>query len=250
MPRPLKTAPLDTRAARARLPVREKPHFQPVDRGLHLGYVKSKTGGSWIARRYAGNERYHFTKLGRADDTQAADGAAILSYHQALAAARTLTAAEAEQARLDEIGPPISVKDAVAEYVALRSARAHDRGDCASQLKRHVLGHAIANADLRTITDATLAAWRTGLAAKGLSAGSEKRVASDLRAALNAAAGLHRKQLPPDIDATIRHGLRMQDRRPSSGREPQGLATSDIRRLIQAAHEIDAAGGWSAIWSD
>src|ERR1700758_4777592 len=77
MPRATKDARLDTAAARARLPVRKKPHYRLIDAGLHVGYYRGTKGGSWIARRYLGTGSYETERLGLADDGREADGAVV-----------------------------------------------------------------------------------------------------------------------------------------------------------------------------
>lgn len=42
--------PIHTPEARSRLPVRSKPYFQPLRKGLHLGYRKNKGPGRWVVR--------------------------------------------------------------------------------------------------------------------------------------------------------------------------------------------------------
>jgi integrase len=88
MPRATKDSRLDTAAARARLPARKKPHYRLIDAGLHVGYYRGATGGSWIARRYLGTGSYETHRLGLADDGRAADGVAVLTFSQAQTKAR------------------------------------------------------------------------------------------------------------------------------------------------------------------
>ncbi len=71
---------LDSPTARSKLKAQAKPYFRAIDRGLHLGYRKGKTGGTWVARRYLGEERYAVEALGRADDRQAANGSTVLTF--------------------------------------------------------------------------------------------------------------------------------------------------------------------------
>jgi hypothetical protein len=68
---------LATRSARLRLPARAKPYWRVIEQGLHVGYRRRGTGGTWIARRR--NERgvYRETKLGLADNLQDANGDTI-----------------------------------------------------------------------------------------------------------------------------------------------------------------------------
>ncbi len=42
--------PIHTPEARSRLPTRSKPYFQPLRKGLHLGYRKNKGPSRWVVR--------------------------------------------------------------------------------------------------------------------------------------------------------------------------------------------------------
>jgi integrase len=133
MPRSARRTSLETRTARLANRVRHAPYFVKIAKGLHLGYYRGTTSGSWLARRYRGKGTYENAALGAADDTLDADGVEVLDYWQAQAAAKSW----AEQERLVEAGVvqrgPYTVRQAVADYLeeirtekkpdALRSAR-------------------------------------------------------------------------------------------------------------------------------
>src|SRR5262245_32035434 len=55
---------LMTAKGRAALPVQHKPHWAPLERGLHLGLYKGERGSKWVARMYVGAGRYEETTLG------------------------------------------------------------------------------------------------------------------------------------------------------------------------------------------
>src|SRR5215475_9799252 len=113
MPRTTPSEKIQTRAARARLPLQRKPHWLCLRPGaLHLGYVKrsADAAGHWTTRRYNGGGAYKVTRLpGLADDFEAADGGGVLSFAQAqdLALRPTLQAAPAT----------LTVAQALADYV-------------------------------------------------------------------------------------------------------------------------------------
>lgn len=88
MAKRVRDAVLDSPTARAKLKQQPKPYFRAIDRGLHLGYRKGKTGGAWVARRYLGDERYAVEALGHADDRKTANGTTVLTFHQAQDRAR------------------------------------------------------------------------------------------------------------------------------------------------------------------
>ena len=68
MARTVREATLSTRSARLRLAVAAKPYWRVIEQGLHLGYRRRATGGTWIARRRTAEGIYRETKLGLADD--------------------------------------------------------------------------------------------------------------------------------------------------------------------------------------
>ena len=54
MPRQIKAGTLETRSARLRLPVDQKPLFVKLAVGVFLGYRRNHTDGSWVVRGPAG----------------------------------------------------------------------------------------------------------------------------------------------------------------------------------------------------
>jgi hypothetical protein len=62
----VRDAALMTRSARLRLAVQTKPYWRVIEQGLHLGYRRRVTGGTWIARRRDERGVYHESKVGLA----------------------------------------------------------------------------------------------------------------------------------------------------------------------------------------
>ena len=62
MPRQIKAGTLETRSARLRLPVDQKPLFVKLAVGVFLGYRRNLTDGSWVVRGAAAKGHY-WTKL-------------------------------------------------------------------------------------------------------------------------------------------------------------------------------------------
>ena len=92
---------LESRRARWGLAPRRKPYWHTLDQGGQLGYYKGTQSRLWIARFCGGKGRYAEQRVGLADDLEEADGAAVLDFEQAQAAARNWLAAQAvEQAAL------------------------------------------------------------------------------------------------------------------------------------------------------
>jgi hypothetical protein len=51
MARTVREASLATRSARLRLAINSKPYWRVIEQGLHLGYRRRATGGTWIVLR-------------------------------------------------------------------------------------------------------------------------------------------------------------------------------------------------------
>lgn len=247
----VRDAVLDSPTARAKLKAQAKPYFRAIDRGLHLGYRKGKTGGTWVARRYLGDERYAVEALGRADDRQEANGTTVLSFHQAQDRARDRVREVEEADRLAAFGPAISVRDAVSAYIETREAketRTKDGvgliRDSRSRLTKHVLSDtALADKLLQALTADDLHKWRRRLAV-ALADGTVRRTVNDFKAALNAAIRRQGDQLPATIATTVRNGLAATSTATPVAREAQILPDADLRRIVTAAAEVDAAGAW------
>lgn len=110
---------LETRNARRSLKIRAKPYWRALDKGLHLGYRRRATGGSWIVRRFTESGRYAESKLGLADDFQDADAVKTLDYCQAQEAARKWYHTETRiEAGIEEPQNGIyTVEDALRDYL-------------------------------------------------------------------------------------------------------------------------------------
>jgi integrase len=241
---------LDSRTAREKLKPSGKPYFRPLELNLHLGYRKGKHGGKWVMRRYIGDEKYVVETIGAADDFADADGAEVLTFHQAQAKARERAQALAEEARIASLGPAITVRTAIEDYLTARDTReAKDHGDrglkrdARSRLRKHVLkaDKKLAAKPLAALTTNDLAKWREDLR---MAAGSAQRTVNDFKAALNAAARRAKAALPATIRDTIKDGLATVNAAPAAAREAQVLPDADVRAIISAACEIDAEGEW------
>jgi integrase len=131
MARTVRDATLASRSARLRLAVVSKPYWRVLEQGLHLGYRRRATGGSWIARRRGERGIYREAKLGLADDLQDADDKIAFDFSQAQRAARTWWAREQRlESGLDAAAKgPYTVAQAMADYLddyRRRGGRASD----------------------------------------------------------------------------------------------------------------------------
>lgn len=130
-----------TRTSRAGLPSSDAPEWEVLGPGIRLGYRAGRgtrgQGGSWLAASRTADGKRVQTRLGRADDTVAADGAAVLTHEQAKDAAR----AWAKSLRLaPDAQPALTVADAVERYLEARTAEGMKAVyDARSRARVHVL---------------------------------------------------------------------------------------------------------------
>ncbi len=165
MARLLRDAKLETRTARARLPIGPKPYFRRLEIGFHLGYRRLSGAGTWIARRFAQDGRYREIRLGVADDTQDADGVAILDYGQAQKVAREWWRAELRREEgHDTRSGPFTVADAVADYLKAYERRG---GKAVYETRRAAETHilpALGGAPVAKLTARKIEDWHHRLA--------------------------------------------------------------------------------------
>jgi integrase len=76
------TPRIQTREARSKLTARDRPYYVELRRGLHLGYRKGTTAGSWLVREHR-DGRFIKRRIGTTDDHLPADGVSVLTWAQA-----------------------------------------------------------------------------------------------------------------------------------------------------------------------
>lgn len=129
MSRSTDDAPLTTKAARERLPQRDKPYWRAIEGGLAVGYRRGARGGTWLVRRVLPGGRYSQGQIGRADDTLTADGQTVLDFKQASKAAaawaeRAIRVAEGLEPEPNATpAKPYTVADALDAYLAELAGR-------------------------------------------------------------------------------------------------------------------------------
>jgi integrase len=241
MARHIRNPKIESRAARAKLKRSAKPTYFDLGGKLHLGYRKGKGAGRWVMRVYIGGEKYTTQTLAEADDLADANGFTVLNFDQAQDRARECMNALDDAARIKAFGPVVSVADAAVAYEAERGATARDaRG----KLKHLIADAALAATPLAALTAADLAQWRAGLLDQMREA-SARRVVNDAKACLNAAVKRHAEKLPPSMRDTIRNGLAApRGVQVDNARERQILTVADVRRLVDAALQIDEEQRW------
>src|SRR5215472_8980407 len=125
MARRVRDPRLETRTARLRLPVAHRPVFVPIARGLALGYRRTRNSGTWTVSASDGRGgKGPESKIGVADDYEAADGKAILEYWQAQDLARTFARDERHDGK-----PSVTVDEALTDYENDLRVRSRDLGN-------------------------------------------------------------------------------------------------------------------------
>lgn len=258
---------------REKLKSRTKPYWRLIEKDLHLGYRKGLRDRVWVMRRYLGGGKYGEERIGDADDTLDANGDRVLTFDQAQERVRDRARAMAEAAKLEALGPAITVADALDEYCVAREKReAKSRGvvgikkDARSRLSRHVLHGpkgddgthkgkgpeggspdggerltALAKKRLATLTSEDLSSWRQSL---NMVPASARRTANDFKAALNAAARRYSARLPDRFRDVVKDGFAVETAETPVAREAQILPDADVRALIEAAWLVDAEDEW------
>lgn len=166
MGRTVREAALASRTARLRLAVSNKPYWHALEQGLHLGYRRRSTGGSWIARRRNDEGIYREAKLGLADDLEDANGETILDFSQAQRAARTWCA---NTQRLDSgfatvSTGPYTVARAIADYLEDNRRRSGNATEgIESVVRRNVLPE-LGLLQVTKLTTPRLLDWHRGIA--------------------------------------------------------------------------------------
>jgi integrase len=156
--RTIRDSKLETRAARARLPVGRKAHWRtlvPGAQAVHLGYRRNRAEepGKWLVRRYIGAKQYRTAPpLGIADDFS--DDA--MSFAEAQRAALA-------SATIPKGGANLTVADAIGTYVAwLKVHRA--TGDEAEGKANKLILPKLGKLRVADLTTAGLNKWRDALA--------------------------------------------------------------------------------------
>jgi hypothetical protein len=150
MARSVRSASLETRATRLRLPVAKKPAFVKIGPRLGLGYRRNLTAGTWVVR-VADGQGGNWTKaIGAADDFEDADNRTTFDFWQAQERARSM--ARAAHGETDS-SKPLTVRQVLDRYKADIATRGGDIGNM-TRVRAHVPeGLAQKNVSLLTVRD-------------------------------------------------------------------------------------------------
>src|SRR5262245_19387127 len=91
MARKVRDSRLESRSARLKLKIRQKPYSGPsLERGVALLYRRNKTAGSWVVKASNGHGAYWTKAIAAADDYADADGEGVLDFWTAQSRAKEL----------------------------------------------------------------------------------------------------------------------------------------------------------------
>jgi hypothetical protein len=162
MARRIKDQNLETRSGRLRLKPRGKPYYAQVDPKLHAGYRRLPGGksGTFCARLYVGKGAYKVVAIATADDLSDSNGIDVLSFHEAVNAARRL---RDERARDHGAGGPLTVADAMKTHIAHLFAHKKTGQDATYSFTAHIEGP-LGHIEVAKLTTPELGAWLANLA--------------------------------------------------------------------------------------
>jgi hypothetical protein len=223
MPKP-RAAKLETATARRRLPARRKPYYATVSPNIAVGYRRNVGAGSWSVR-CTGQGADWVKRIGLSDDLEPSDGKHVLTYWQAIDAARALAR---RQPGADDANRPVTVSEALDRYQHDLESRGADAQN-ANRVRRH-LTPTLATKPVALLTMNDLRHWRDGLVSKGVAPATINRTRAGLRAALELAASL-------DDRITNRNAFRSGLKGLPGGKNARRvvLPDADVLRLVEAA---------------
>jgi len=175
----IRSATLETRSARLRLPVSKVPVFIKIGPKIGLGYRRNQTAGTWVIRLSDGKGRNTRKAIGTADDYEEADGEKVLDFWQAQERARKLAHGDGPATTAPRRSP-ITVRQALDRYEADLKTRGGDIHN-ANRPRIH-LPPVLAEKSVALLTVDELRDWRDGLRRRPASI---NRICTVLKAALN-----------------------------------------------------------------
>jgi integrase len=223
---------LETRTARLKLPVREKPYdFTTISPGIAVGYRKNRAAGTWVVRVADGKGSNWTKRVGVADDFEEADGEHVLDWWQAIEAARRLARGSADTGR------PATVKEAVDAYERDLIARGGSVAN-AGRIRKH-LPPRLAAKPVGLLRAVELAAWRDGLIAAGMKSATVVRLCKATKACFNLAAKrdrriVNRNEWRDSLSGVAEH---------YASRNVQRLTDDQVRAVVAAAYAVDPSFG-------
>src|SRR5947207_9541558 len=157
MARSTRSAQLETRSARLKLPVAKKPVYVRIGPKIGLGYRRNQTAGTWVTRVADGHGGNWTKAIGAADDFEDADGNHVLNFWQAQEKARALGRAD----RGTDSARPITVGEALQAYKADLRTRGGDIGNV-TRVRVH-LSPGLRDRSVALLVSGDLRRWRDAL---------------------------------------------------------------------------------------
>jgi len=228
-----------TRAARLKLEPRGAPYFTPTDTpGLAIGYRRlADAPGPWIMRMSDGKGGYlPRVGIGTADDREAANGADILTYEQAVKKARERIRGPATATR------PATVLEAIASYKTKLEANGGNAYN-AERLETLLAEEAFAWLGSKVVADLNageLVTFRDSLRSRGYKPVTINRMLKPLKAALNLAAKFSRGAITNAGEWAIGLEAFPDTDRP---RKVEKLTEDQVKAIIKTAYELDVGFG-------
>ncbi len=166
MARRVRDTNLDTRNARRSLKTRPKPYWRALSKGLHVGYRKGATGGTWIARRLTEAGRYEESGIGIADDILDSDGDKTLDFSQAQEAAHAWCqkAQRIESGQEEAHKGAYTVTDAMNAYMEHYKATGKAYDETQTRIKAHITP-SLGSLDVTKLSPKRITDWHHALAA-------------------------------------------------------------------------------------
>jgi integrase len=233
MARSPRASRLETRTARLKLKVRPKPYdFTTISPGIALGYRRNRAAGTWVLRAADGHGGNWTKRVALADDFEDADGTNVLTWWQAIEAARKL--ARGTDA---DVNRPATFADAIDSYQADLRARGGNIAN-AQRIRKHITP-TLASKPVGLLTARELTHWRDGLLAAGMKPATAVRLFKNAKAALTLAA---KRDHRITNQAAWRDGLSGLAENFES-RNPSRLSDAEVQTVVAAAYAIDPAFG-------
>jgi integrase len=231
MAKPRKSS-LETPTARLKLPIQKKPHWLRLGPGLSLGYRRNVGAGTWSIRAAAGGGQEWLKRFGASDDFEPADGKQILTYSQAIDAARRLVRGGGE---VENASQPLTLKAALAAYAADLAARGANGYNAKWPLK--YLTATLLSKPIQLLEATELRRWRDSLLPDH-SPATVNRLIGGVAAALNLAC-----EADPRIKSRQPWHVGLQGL-PDAQRARNVILSDDVvRRLVSAAYGRDEQFG-------
>jgi integrase len=234
MPKQLRAQKLETASARRKLPISKRPVYAKIAPNIRLGYRRNEGPGTWNVR-VTGPGIDWVKRVGLADDFEPSDGRDVLTYWQAIEAARKLARRRPGDESADD-SRPVTVAEALDRYEHDLTARGGDPYN-AKRARLHVPA-SLAGKPVALLRAAELCRLRDALIEQGLTRSTVNRVRTCIRAALTLAA-------KRDKRIANRHAWEDDFEALPNATQARNVILADdvVTRLLAAAYAHDAKLG-------